>query len=145
MAIKRGVSLYSLQEDYYLGKLDLEGCIAKTANEIGAEGIEVLPDQMPLPSFRTPEKKISDRDLATWFGWMEKYKTVPTAYGANFFTTMYSNRRLTVKETVYETMKDIRAAAQLGFKVYRTGVIRKEDIAVFFPVLAGVFSTRGFR
>ena len=136
MAIKRGVSLYSLQEDYYLGKLNLEGCIAKTALEIGAEGIEVLPDQMPLPSFRSPDKVISDRDLDTWFGWMDQYHTVPTAYGANFFTTMYSNRHLTVRETVYETKKDLKAAAQLGFSVYRTGIIRREDI----PVLSQCFS-----
>ncbi len=130
MSIKRGVSLYSLQEDYYLGKLDLEGCIAKTANEIGAEGIELLPDQMPLPSFRSMEKVISKKDLETWFGWMEKYHTTPTSYGANFFTTMYSNRNLTKKETIFWTMKDIKIAAQMGFKVYRTGIIRHEDIDI---------------
>ena len=96
MAIKRGVSLYSLQEDYYLGKLNLEGCIAKTALEIGAEGIEVLPDQMPLPSFRSPDKVISDRDLVTWFGWLHQYHSVPSAYGAYFFTTLFSFRPLAI-------------------------------------------------
>ena len=130
MSILRGISLYSLQENYYLGEVDLEGCIALAANEIGVKGIEVLTDQMPLPSFRENDMVISDEDLARWFGWMDKYGTVPTAYGANFFTTMYSNRRLTVRETIKWTMKDIKAAAQMGFKVYRTGIIRHEDIEI---------------
>ena len=29
--IKRSVSLYSYQEEFYLGKLDLEGCIREAA------------------------------------------------------------------------------------------------------------------
>ena len=29
--IKRSVSLYSYQDEYYLGKLDLEGCLRETA------------------------------------------------------------------------------------------------------------------
>lgn len=76
------------------------------------------------------EKVISKKDLETWFGWMEKYHTTPTSYGANFFTTMYSNRNLTKKETIFWTMKDIKIAAQMGFKVYRTGIIRHEDIDI---------------
>ena len=130
MAIKYCVSLYSLQEDYLLGKRDLEGCIAAVANEIGAEGIEVLLDQMPLPSLWENDRVISDKDLDTWFGWMDKYKTVPCSYGADIFTTMYSNRYLTKKENLKITQQDLRAAAQLGFKVYRTGIFRKEDVVM---------------
>ncbi|MDE5908591.1 MAG: sugar phosphate isomerase/epimerase [Lachnospiraceae bacterium] len=130
MAITRGVSLYSLQEDYYLGKLDLEGCIAKTANEIDAKGIEVLPDQMPLPSLRSVDRVLSQKDLDTWFGWMEKYGTFPAAYDANFFTTMFSNRHMSVKETIEWTRKDLYVAHQMGFPVYRTGIIRHEDIEI---------------
>lgn len=130
MAIKHCVSLYSLQEDYLLGKRDLEGCIAAAANEIGAEGIEVLFDQMPLPSFWETDRVISDADLDMWNGWMEKYHCVPRSYGSMIFLTMYSNRRLTNKENQKLIMKDMRAAAKLGFKVYRSGFFNKDDLKV---------------
>ncbi len=49
MSIGRSVSLYSLQEPYFLGKMDLEACVAAVKNQVGADGIEVLVDQMPYP------------------------------------------------------------------------------------------------
>lgn len=131
MAIKYCVSLYSLQEDYLLGKRDLEGCIKAVANDVGCEGVEVLLDQMPLPSLWENDRVISEKDLDMWFSWMDKYQTVPASYGADIFTTMYSNRKLTKRESIKMMEKDLRCAAQLGFKVFRTGVIRKEDIEIF--------------
>ena len=55
--IGRSVSLYSYQQEYYEGKLDLEGCIRETA-KTGATGIELLAEQM-IDSFPviTPEFK----------------------------------------------------------------------------------------
>ena len=52
MSIGRSVSLYSLQEPYFLGKMDLEACVAAVKKQVGADGIEVLVDQMPYPSLR---------------------------------------------------------------------------------------------
>ena len=43
--IKRGVSLYSFQEEYFLRKLTLEDCIAKAAS-FGAYGIEIIGEQI---------------------------------------------------------------------------------------------------
>ena len=42
--IKRSVSLYSYQDEYYDGKLDLEGCLRETA-KTGATGVELLAEQ----------------------------------------------------------------------------------------------------
>lgn len=127
MAIKRGVSLYSLQEDYYLGKLDLEGCIAKVANEIGAEGIEWLPEQMPLPSF----PNYTEEDVDKWFSWMDKYKTTPTSYSTFLDYTMFKNRMWTVGESVDETISQIKQAKLLGFKIVRSQILARQDIKVF--------------
>lgn len=50
--MKRSISLYSYQDEYYDGKLDLEGCLRETA-KTGATGVELLAEQMikkfPLP------------------------------------------------------------------------------------------------
>lgn len=56
MAIKRGVSLYSLQDSYYNGILDLEGCVKFVAEELGATGIELLAEQMPVGSYPDPSE-----------------------------------------------------------------------------------------
>ena len=37
--VKRGVSLYSFQEEMFLGRMDIEQCVAFAAS-IGAKGIE---------------------------------------------------------------------------------------------------------
>ena len=39
--IKRSVSLYSYQDEYYNKQLDLEGCLRETA-KTGATGVELL-------------------------------------------------------------------------------------------------------
>ena len=39
------VSLFSYQDEYYDGKLDLEGCLRETA-KTGATGVELLAEQM---------------------------------------------------------------------------------------------------
>ena len=136
MSIGRSVSLYSLQEPYYLGQLDLEGCVERVKNGVGADGIEVLVDQMPYPSLRSEDRTMSEEDVSRFRDLMQKYETVPTAYDTTFFTTWYANRLMTVKEAVYWTRKDLRNAARMGFSVYRTGIIRKEDIEILSACFA---------
>lgn len=132
MSIKSCVSLYSLQEDYYTGKRDLKNCIeAMGKNGIGCDAVEVLFEQMPLPSQRENDRVISNDDLEMWNSWLEENGVIAQSFGADVFTTMYSNRHLTRKETLRIVMKDIRMAAQLGFKVYRMGILRKEDLDIF--------------
>lgn len=112
--IKRSVSLYSYQEEYYIGKLDLEGCIREAA-KAGATGIELLPEQM-VDSFPliTPEFK------EKWFEWMKKYGTEPTCYDAFLENRIYDNRTLTLREQVKMMERDIKNAEELGFKTLRT-------------------------
>ena len=131
MTIKRGVSLYSLQEDYFLGRLDLEGCIAKVVNEIGATGIEWLPDQMTLPSF--PEH--SEADINYWHSLMAKYKATPTSYSVFLDYTMFKNRMWTVGESVDSTINSLKQASLMGFKVCRSTILARQDIEVFEKAL----------
>ena len=42
--IKRGVSLYSFQHECFLRTMTLPDCI-RVAGEIGARGIEIIPEQ----------------------------------------------------------------------------------------------------
>ena len=55
---KRGFSLYSFQEELFLGQMTVEDCVAFGAS-IGAHGVELLPEQN-MPDFPT----ISDAKVA---------------------------------------------------------------------------------
>ena len=60
MAIKRAVSLYSYQENFYLGNLDLEGCI-KEAAKTGATGIEMIAEMNCPKEYRSAPMHSSRR------------------------------------------------------------------------------------
>jgi len=114
MAIKQGVSLYSYQENYYLGKLDLEGCIA-AAKAAGADGIELIPEQMPVGRYPYP----TEADVDRWFGWMDKYGTKPTCMDIFDDWKLYGNRALRIGEKVDFLIDCFKRANQLGFYIVR--------------------------
>ena len=58
--ISRGVSLYSFQEEMFLGQMGVEDCVAFAAS-IGAKGIEILPEQN-MPGF----PHLSDAEVEEW-------------------------------------------------------------------------------
>ena len=112
--IGRSVSLYSYQQEYYEGRMNLEDCI-RAASEAGATGIELLAEQM-MDDFPvvTPEFK------EKWFGMMEKYGTVPTCYDAFLENHIYDNRFCTLREQIDMMKRDISIASELGFTTLRT-------------------------
>lgn len=100
--IKRGVSLYSYQQEYVTHQLTLEGMIA-AASATGATGIEIIGDTN-IP------RGVNDAFVERWFEWMDKYHMEPTCYDG------IESRA----ENVDESMKyDIITAAKLGFKCIR--------------------------
>lgn len=120
--IKRSVSLYSYQEAYYTGKLDLEGCI-REASKAGATGIELLAEEM-VDEFPVITPEFKDK----WFGWMEKYGTEPSCMDAFLENHIYDNRVCTLREQVDNMRRDIEIAHALGFKVLRTLVSTPMDV-----------------
>lgn len=111
--IKRGVSLYSFQEEYFLRTLSLEDCI-RVAGEIGARGIEIIPEQS-IPGFPT----VTDEFVATWQGWMEKYGTTPVATDLFLDTKLHADRWLTLEEQIASVRRDVDIAVRLGATVVR--------------------------
>lgn len=112
--IKRGVSLYSYQEEFFLRKMTLEDCIAAVA-ATGATGIELLPEQM-IKGF----PNITDEFVDEWFQMMDKYGVEPIAYDAFLDTKLYANRILTTQESLDMMIRDLKIANRLGFKILRT-------------------------
>jgi sugar phosphate isomerase/epimerase len=122
MAIKRGVSLYSFQEEYFLRQLSLEQCIEAAAS-FGAFGIETIAEQM-MPGY--PD--LPDSFYEQWHGWMAKYGTVPTAHDMFLDTKLYKDRPLTLAESVESLHTDIRHANRLGCSVIRVLVTTPPEV-----------------
>jgi sugar phosphate isomerase/epimerase len=113
MTVKRGVSLYSYQEEYFLRSMSLEDCIAASA-KFGANGIELIPEQM-IPGF----PHLTDAFVDDWFSWMEKYGTTPVATDLFLDTKRYPGRWLTLEEQIASVHRDIDIGVRLGARIIR--------------------------
>jgi sugar phosphate isomerase/epimerase len=111
--VKRGVSLYSFQEEFFLRTMSLEDCIA-AASSFGARGIEIIPEQS-IPGF----PNLTDEFVQNWYHWMEEYGTTPVATDLFLDTKLYPDRRLTLDEQVASVHRDIDIAVRLGATVVR--------------------------
>lgn len=120
--IKRGVSLYSYQEEFYLRKLTLEQCVA-VSTSMGAYGIESLAEQM-MPGF----PKLSDAFYEEWSEWMRIYGATSVCHDAFLETKRFKNRLLTMDEMVAEVTRDIKHAARVGAKIIRMLVICSPEL-----------------
>lgn len=121
-SIKRGVSLYSYQEEYFLRKMSLEDCIAASA-KLGAFGIESIAEQM-MPGF----PKLSDAFYEQWHGWMDKYGTTPTCHDMFLDVKKYKGRLFTEDEMLESVIRDLKHANRLGCTVMRCIVTTPPEI-----------------
>lgn len=112
-SIKRGVSFYSFQEEYFLRKMSLEDCVAAAAN-CGALGIELIPEQSIIGY-----PALTDEFVAQWNGWMTQYGTHMVATDLFIDTKIYPDRFLTVDEQVASVRRDIDIAHRLGARIIR--------------------------
>jgi sugar phosphate isomerase/epimerase len=111
--VKRGVSLYSFQEEYFLRTMSVQDCIAAAAG-MGARGIEIIPEQM-IPGF----PHLTDEFVERWFGWMQRYGTTPVATDLFLDTKLHPDRRLTLEEQVASVRRDVDVAVRLGATIIR--------------------------
>ena len=111
--IKRGVSLYSFQEEYFLRKMSLEDIIA-TTQKLDIPGVEIIPDQM-IPGY----PNISAEFLKQWHGWMEKYGRTPVCMDMFLDWNKFKGRVMTEDERVESITLDIVNANKLGCGVIR--------------------------
>ncbi len=120
--IKRGVSLYSFQEEMFLGKMTIEDCVAFAAS-IGARGIEILPEQN-MPNF----PNIGDREIAWWRELMAKHGTELTCYDMFLDTKLRKDRLMSDDEQVASIRRDLVLCNRLGIRNMRVLVFVRPDI-----------------
>ena len=125
-AIKRGVSLYSFQNDTFLRTMSLEDCV-RTCAEIGANGIEVVGEQ----SFTGwPEVGMPEAEIAHWHVLMERYGTTPVCHDFMLDYKRYKGRPMPFDEQVASVKRDIDFGARLGMKFIRALVSISPEVLV---------------
>jgi sugar phosphate isomerase/epimerase len=120
--IKRGVAMYSLQEEYFMRTMTVEDCL-RQMSDIGAYRIELLAEMM-VPDFPNPSNAWVDQ----WHGWVDKYQLVPTCYTQFIDTMRTKTHNLTLEEGVQTMLRDIRLAKRLGIPKIRALVGTPVDI-----------------
>lgn len=111
--IKTSVSLYSLQDSYARGRLDLPGVLNFVANT-GAQGVELISDQMIK---RTPFP--SDETVRSWHTALDASGLVPVCNDIFINSTIYRNRTLRVPEQVEMLKCELDVSKRLGFDLVR--------------------------
>lgn len=126
--IRRGVSLYSLQDAYGRGGLGLEGVIA-AVEDMGTQGIEILSDEMIRGA-----QDATDETLKEWDAIMERHPIERVCNDIFINSTLYRNRVLTLGEQIASLEKDLCLAHRLGFPLVR--LVSRTDPRVIRPTLA---------
>ena len=110
---RRGVSLYSFQEEYFLRKMTLEDILA-TCSKMNIRGIEIIPDQM-IPAY----PNVSDAFFDQWHEWMDKFELTPTCMDMFLDFNKFKGRDMNFEEKVNSVCTDIKVASRLGCKSIR--------------------------
>lgn len=112
MAIRRSVSLYSLQDEYVHKTLSFEDML-RELKKLGAD-LEFITDQMlrnsPFPREET---------LQEWDHLIKKYEVKPVCNDVFINMSLYKNRTLTTWEATDMLIHEIKLASRLGFPIIR--------------------------
>lgn len=122
--IKRGVTLYSYQEEYYQHAMTLEDCLAEVAS-IGATGLQIIAEEM-VPNYPNPPQPWVDN----WHAMVAKYHLEPSNLDTFVDISLGGHRKMSLQESVDTLVGQIKLANRLGFKVVRptTGPVEQSAV-----------------
>jgi hypothetical protein len=121
-SIKRGVSLYSFQEEMFLSQMNVEDCVSFAAS-IGATGIEILPEQN-MPTF----PNLSDAQVEDWKAMLARHGCHFTAYDMFLDTKLRKDQPMSDDEQVESIIRDLTLCNRLGIQNMRVLVFVRPDI-----------------
>lgn len=111
--IRRGVTFYSYQEEYYTRTMTVEDCFAELRS-MSAEGVELIAEAM-VPNYPDPPEAWVDR----WRGLIDKYQVKPVCMDTFVDTTWGGHRKMSLQESVDMLVTQMKLATRLGFHIIR--------------------------
>lgn len=124
--LKRGVTLYSYQEEFYTGAMTLADCMAELES-MGCESVELLPEQMATGYPDIPVAWVDE-----WRRLVEKHRLTPTCMDCFVDTTCGGHRNMDLSEAVEALHTYMKVAKRLGFSMIRptTGPVEEGAVAM---------------
>ncbi|MDR1532180.1 MAG: hypothetical protein LBS62_08365 [Clostridiales bacterium] len=123
MAIKRGVSFYSYQQEQFFGKMDYRDMIREVREALECDGVEII-NEATVPRYPFPTEEF----LADWHNTMARYDMMPVCLDGFLDTLRFRDHVMTKNEAAELVKLDLRLAARMGFKHIRTMTALPTDV-----------------
>lgn len=113
--IKRGVSLYSYQQEQFFGKMTWKDMIATVHDQLQTDGIEIIMDSC-VPGYPFPTEQF----IFDWNNQMARYDMKAVTADVFLDVHQFRDHVMNHKEAAQKLKNDIIIAARLGFENVRT-------------------------
>lgn len=114
MAIKRGVSLYSYQQEQFFGQMTWKDQILEVRENLHTDGIEII-DEATIRDYPFP----SEEFVFDFRNYMARYNMNAVTMDVYLDVHQFRDHVMTHAEAAERLKNDIRLAAKLGFKNVR--------------------------
>jgi sugar phosphate isomerase/epimerase len=114
MGIKRGVSLYSYQQEQFFKRMDLRAQIKEVRESLNTDGIEII-DQQTIRDYPNP----SDEFVDNWHALMDEFNMKAVTMDVYMDVLQFRDHVMTHDECAERLIGDIKLAARLGFENVR--------------------------
>jgi len=108
--IKRGVSLYSYQQEQFFKRMNLRDMVKEVHDNLKTDGIEII-DQAMIHQYPFP----SDDFIAEFRDLMDEFNMKAVTIDVYLDTLQFRDHVMTHKEGAERLIRDIKLAAKLGF------------------------------
>lgn len=113
--IKRGVSLYSYQQEQFFEKMMWKDMVANVRGQLGTDGIEIIMDSI-VPSYPFP----SEEFIFDWNNTLARYDMKAVTADVFLDVHQFRDHVMNHKEAAWRLKNDIIIAAKMGFENVRT-------------------------
>lgn len=123
MAVRRGVSLYSYQQEQFFKKMDWKAQVREVREHLHTDGIEIINEQLirhyPFPS---------EEFLFDWRSYLARYDMNPVTMDVYMDVHQFRDHVMTHHEAAEHLKNDIILASRMGFKNLRVLVLVPIDV-----------------
>ena len=139
MAIKRGVSLYSYQQEQFFGRMNWKDMVREVRENLHTDGIEIINESI-IPKYPFP----TDEFIYDWRDFLARYDMKAVTKDVYLDTMRFRDHVMTHKEAAELLRLDLKIASEMGFENVRClsavpldVMVMAEDAAVKYNVRIG--------
>jgi sugar phosphate isomerase/epimerase len=114
MAIKRGVSFYSYQQEQFFGRMNWKDMIRELHDNLHCDGVEII-DESTIPHYPFPPQEF----IYDWNNELARYNMKAVTKDIYLDVHQFRDHVMNHREAAERLKYDIKLAAQMGFENVR--------------------------